>query len=79
MSKVIIEGDKDGGHKESYFVPTDEDSMIEFLEGERIVSFSKHLQGIMVIEQCDNYFQALLTKEQFLQFIKELTELSESI
>lgn len=52
------------------------ESILKLLEDESVFSIRKKEDGQFdIFEECDTYFSVTLTREQFSQLIKEMTEL----
>lgn len=60
-------------------VSTTNTSVLSALEDDRIVSFYKDGESLVVAECCDGYFAKRLSKEQVNSLIRELQEIYESM
>ena len=51
------------------------DTVLKYLEDNRIFKLFKNDHGLVAVEACDNYFAAELSRDQIEKLIQELTEL----
>ncbi len=52
-------------------------SILDGLAGEAIFTIEKVPEGFLFVENCDNYFQTILTKEQMIKLSDEIRALAD--